>query len=285
MRVKKLIKVAILGLIILLVLLVSIAVYYASDFRSPADEIIRQQLAGKIQLDTVIFKGLPRRYLIRKNNSAKPLLCFIQGAPMILLDFIKYIEDSTLSSQYTIIVPERLGYGPSENDEAEEDIRVQAQHITSLILKAADNNQQVVILSHSYGGPIGALTSKYLGDRVNGHVMLAPVIDPDHEKMFWFSKLPILFPFRHFMSQALKTAAIEKSSHSSSLRLIKDEFDDIHSPTIHFHGTDDFLAPIENIPFVRAHFDTQYLKQVIIPGGNHFMDFTLVRNELVRLSQ
>ena len=227
-EIKKTIKIIITGLIILLAIMLSIALYFTSDFKSPSDEVILQQLAGKgIQLDTIFYKGLPRRYLIRKEKPAKPLLCFIQGAPMILMDFTKYIEDSTFSSHYTILVPERLGYGPLENDIPEEDISDHAQYITRLILKVSESNQQVVLLSHSFGGLIGALICNYLGNKVKGHVMLAPVIDPNHEKMFWFSTLPLVFPIRFFMPQSLKTAAIEKRSRSKSLSLIKDEYDDI----------------------------------------------------------
>jgi pimeloyl-ACP methyl ester carboxylesterase len=271
---------------ILIVAIVTGALYFISDFKPPENEKILRQLGGKgIRLDTFLYNGLARRYLIREDISAKPLLCFIQGAPMILIDFSGYIEDSTLFSHYNIIVPERLGYGISEKDKPVADIRVQSQYITSLIQHVLDSNQQVVILSHSYGGPIGAMVCKYLGNKVSGHVMLAPVIDPDHEKMFWFSSLPMQIPFSYFMSSSLKTATIEKITHSENLRIIKDEYADIQSHTIHFHGTDDFLSPVENIQFVLNHFDTSYLKQIVIPGGNHFIDFSLVKNELVQLSK
>jgi hypothetical protein len=95
MRIKKIIKISLISLMVLLVLAIIGALYFISDFKPPEDKKILRQLGGKgIRLDPLLYDGLARRYLMRKDKSAKPLLCFIQGAPMILIDFSRYIEDS-----------------------------------------------------------------------------------------------------------------------------------------------------------------------------------------------
>ncbi len=231
------------------------------------------------------YEGSTFRYLYRKSlNKPVPLLCFVMGAPMSLNDFQFTIRDSAIHTRYDVIVPERPGYGRDPRDTAMIDIAKQADFITRLILSVKDSNQPVVLESHSYGGAIAAVVSYTLDTICKAHVMLAPVIDPDHEKIFFVSPLPIQFPLKYIIDKQMKTASHEKMNHAAELKKIASVFKQIHSPIYHYHGTKDMLAPSENIEFVTKAFDPKYLHQTIIPDEGHFMDNNMVRNKLIEIA-
>lgn len=275
-------------ILFILLVLFSIIAYFSTKDMAADTKTLEKKFAEvhlPIHVKEFNYKSSTFRYVSRNTKTEKkPLLCFIQGAPMTLNDFQFYNTDSTISDHYDIITPERPGYGKRKEDTAMIDIKQQADYISSLILSIKDTNQSVVLLSHSYGGAIASMVSYILDSLVKAHVMLAPVIDPDHEKIFWYSPLPLKFPLKYIVNKQFKTASHEKMNHAMELKKIAPYFSTIHSPVYHYHGLKDFLAPKENIDFVKNSFDVHYLQQFIFPDKGHFMSNEVVRKRLVDIA-
>ena len=61
-------------------------------------------------------------------------------------------------------------------------------------------------------------------------------------------------------------------------------FSQIKSKTYHYHGTDDFLAPKENIEFVKKSFAPTVLEQIIVPDAGHFLDYKMEKEKLLQIA-
>lgn len=211
------------------------------------------------------------RYVHIPNASeSAPVLLTLHGAPGSCSDFSSYWAKDAITKKFEVISIDRPGYGGSSDPEINMEIEEQANCIVGLLTYVA-NEKKVVIFSHSYGGPIGAKIAVQLDTSCLGHVMVAPVIDPISEKVFWYSPIPIILPFSWFSSSDWKSAAREKKTHIDQLKALTPSWQSINSKTIHIHGTSDWLAPIDNISFCKAHFNNAFYEPIIIEEGSHFI--------------
>ena len=81
--------------------------------------------------------------------------------------------------------------------------------------------QKVVVLGHSYGGPIAAYSS-LLSTKVKSVIMLAPAIDPENEKVFWIAKVAKWKLTKWIVPGAMGDAGDEKFTHVAELEKLKE---------------------------------------------------------------
>jgi pimeloyl-ACP methyl ester carboxylesterase len=103
--------------------------------------------------------------------------------------------------------------------------------------------------------------------------MLAPAIDPDREKYFWFGKLGKWRATRWLIPKAFRVAADEKYSHESDLRSYQERWKDIKTDIVHVHGDKDFVVPFGNLEFSKKNINPDYLTPYAWKGMNHFFPF------------
>lgn len=211
------------------------------------------------------------RYIQFPNvDTEAPILLTLHGAPGSCSDYSKYWNDQILLNQFEIVSVDRPGYGGSHFSQHHVSIKDQGQIIMDMITELAQD-RSVVILSHSYGAPVGARIASLLGSLCLGHVMVAPVLDPVSEEVFWYSSIPVVPPFSWFSSNDWKSATAEKKVHISQLELLQPTLETIPSRTIHVHGTIDWLAPFQNVDFALKNFHEDLYESVVIEGGSHFI--------------
>jgi len=208
-------------------------------------------------------------HIFSSATEERPILLMIHGAPGSGQNFKEYWSDDDLREAYDIVAIDRPGYGHGDLA-VYHTITSQASSIISLLDEIA-RGRKVAILTHSYGGPIGALVAQGLGDDCIGHVMVAPVIDPESERIFWFSGIPIIWPFKLIAAGSWKVAAMEKYHHGDELKDLDDQWGLIDSKTIHIHGLKDWIASVDNIPYLKEQMDPVIFESVILPGENHFI--------------
>lgn len=210
-------------------------------------------------------------------------VCFVHGAPGSSQDFYSYLQDSLLLSQANLYSVDRPGYGYSNFGHAEVSIQKQAEIVAAIIEQLPEQN--VIIVGHSFGGPIAALASIYTAKIVSA-IMLAPAIDPAHEKILKIAYLGKWKATRWFVPPALRVAADEKFTHVEELSKLLHAWPQLRVPITHYHGTSDVLVPYENIQFSAQVFDPNRLKMVTLEDENHFLPWTqygLVQKELLQM--
>ena len=225
-----------------------------------------------INIDYTVINGDSIRYTSYVDaDLLRPAIIMLHGAPGSCGDFNRYMLNLELQESFDLYSFERAGYGPTVDREGEYSIRKQADIAIAMIDQLIQDTVPIALMSHSYGGPVAALIAANIPDRCIGHIMIAPVIDPYSEEVFWYSSIPLLWPFKLFASAPFKRASREKLGHREELLALKDMWSTVHSPTIHFHGDKDWLASIDNVAFCEQMFPSDSYRPVQIQEGSHFI--------------
>lgn len=201
-----------------------------------------------------------------------PMVLFIHGAPGSWYDYVKYFGDSNLISKAHLVSLDRPGYGKSGEGQPVTSIEEQAEMIRPLF-DLNKSNQPVVLLGHSYGGPIAVKLAMDYPDEVKGMVLLAPAIDPDNEKQFAINRLADLRMIRSMIPRIWVSAYYEKKTHVDELRKLND-WEKIISPTVYMFGDKDGLVPPVNVEFAKRKILNAPLSITEFPNENHFIPWT-----------
>ena len=208
---------------------------------------------------------------------------FVHGAPGASDNYYDYLQDSLLLSKANLYSIDRPGYGFSNFGKAETSIKKQTEVVAEIIENLPEN--RIVVLGHSYGGPIAAYSS-LLSPKVKSVIMLAPAIDPENEKVFWIAKVAKWKLTKWMVPGAMGVAGDEKFTHVAELEKLKEIWKEVKVPVLHVHGTKDIGVPFENLAFSTKQFNPKYLDTIVLQKENHFLPwkrYDLVKNELLKI--
>lgn len=224
------------------------------------------------------------RYIASQNYDAnKPTLIFLHGSPGSSQDFYTYLQDSSLYNRANLIVMDRLGYGYSDFGNAETSIAKQAFVINSFLNRI--ETKQILIVGWSFGGPIAAKMA-IQNSEIDALLLLAPAIDPKHEKHFTLGYLAKWKATRWFVPKTFRVAESEKLAHITELENMKDDWGKLQIPVFHMHGNKDKLVPFENLAFSEKIISKDYLTSIIVEDGGHLLpwkNYELVQNKILEL--
>lgn len=210
---------------------------------------------------------------------------FVHGAPGSSQDFYRFLQDSALLARANLYSIDRPGYGYSNFGHAEVSVQRQAQLLAAVVAQLPE--QKIIVVGHSFGGPIAPLIGMY-SSKVAAAIMLAPAIDPEHEKILKIAYLGKWKATRWLAPKALRVAADEKFSHTEALRQVQPLWSQLRMPVWHYHGTKDVLVPYENLAFAAQHFDATRFTAIALEGENHFLpwsQYDRVRQQLLQILQ
>lgn len=223
----------------------------------------------------VKYQNRTLRYVdVNQAREGAPVFIFVHGAPGGADAFFSYLKDSTLFTKARMISVDRLGYAGSSEGGAEPSIIEQANAIQPLVEELAEQGRSVYLIGHSYGGPVIGRLAMQLPTRVSGLMMLAPAIDPENEKMFWFAKWGIKAPTKWITPKPMRVAAHEKLGHIQALKEIESDWSKIQCEVIHMHGDRDMLVPFINLAFAQREMKQADFRPVVLKGENHFLPWT-----------
>ncbi|GJM60660.1 hypothetical protein PEDI_12120 [Persicobacter diffluens] len=215
----------------------------------------------------------PLHYM-KIGNSPQNLLVFIHGAPGSLDAFLSYMKEEALSNRATLITLDREGYGFSGYGKAEPSIGKQAKGVKELIMDHG-NYDRIFLVGHSYGGPIACKLAMDFPDLpIERLILLAPALDPAHEKVFWFNKPMDWTPFKWMLPGSFKVANLEKIHHRSELELMTNQWGSLRVPITVIHGKKDSLVPFENVAFLEEVYQGDWLEVISLENENHFIPWT-----------
>lgn len=211
------------------------------------------------------------RYIILNENRNWPTLVFIHGAPGYILDLKNYFQLPEIGRYARIIAIERPGYGYSNYGKPLTSISQQAQLHGKILSK--ENQEPALLVAHSYGGPIAAKIAIDHPQLVQKLFLLAPALDPNHEKTYKIAHLAKIPFLRKLIPTPLLVAAAEKFAHVAELAKLKPEWSNLKVPVEYFHGTNDWIVPYENLFFAQKHFTNTNANFVPLKGVNHFINY------------
>jgi pimeloyl-ACP methyl ester carboxylesterase len=240
-----------------------------------SDEQYREQMQKQGLAEPVcseyVYKGKPIHYIQMGEKKGRTLL-FMHGSPGSASACIDYLSSKRLLEYSQIIAVDRPGFGYSGFGEAERSLAAQSMAMKPLV-EQKKREGQVILIGHSYGGPLIARMAMDYPELIDGLVMVAPSIDPELEPKEWWRKpLNWLSPI---MPPAFIVSNQEIMALEAELREMLPFWDRITMPVMVLQGGKDRLVPAENADFAKkmlAH--NPRLEVRLLPEGRHFVFWT-----------
>jgi len=220
--------------------------------------------------------------IISTGDSSTQTVLFVHGAPGSGDAFYSYLKRPELLEKANLITYDRPGYGYSGFGDAMISIEAQARVVAAIIEE--HKLQNVILVGHSYGGPIAAYVP-LLSNRVRGVIMLAPAIDPDHENYFWVGNFARWKLTRWMVPRSWVVSADEKYTHEEALKKLVPRWNAVKVPVVCLQGDKDRLVPYENLAFCEKHFHPDYFTGIPLKEEDHFIPWTretLVLEEIMK---
>lgn len=208
-----------------------------------------------------------------------PTVLLIHGSPGAWDAFINYLGDSTMVEKMRLIAIDRAGFGKSDFGKTEKNLKKQAEALKP-ILEQYQNGQKVILVGHSYGGPLIARLAMDYPEYVRGLIFLAPSIAPDLEKTKWFQYPADWVLLRWIVPRAAVVSNQEIMHLKGDLEKMLPLWKDIKCPVMYIHGEKDSLVPIGNADFAQKMLENAKVEMTRIPQTDHFIPWS--HEELIK---
>ena len=262
---------------LLIVKKIGLPPYYQTD-----DAVMTLQTIEGFSKHRLDIKGQKIHY-VRSGDADKPIIVFIHGSPGQWTAWADYLLDKDLRDKAHMIAVDRAGFGGSNMGAYEPNLKRQAQFIIEAVADLT-KNKKIVVVGHSYGGPVALRMVVDYPDRIHAAILLAPSIDPALEDNRWFNKLAAVSFVRRILPQAVDHSNQEILPLQAELEAMKPLLKDIKSKITVIQGEKDKLVPAGNAEYaqkelIKADVDIQRL-----PERGHFIpweEYGLVKSNLL----
>ncbi len=214
-----------------------------------------------------------KMHYIHVGADSLPLVIMVHGSPGSADNMVGYLNDNRLTHVAQVVAVDRPGYGYSGFGKTERSIEKQAAVIKPIIEKhTLSKSQKVILLGHSYGGPVIAHLAMNFPGLIDGLVIVAGSIDPELEPKKWFQK-PLDWPcIRWMLPPAARVCNQEILPLPEELEKMLPLWKKISCPAILIHGTKDNLVPVGNVDFAkRMLVNSNQIVVDTLSGENHFI--------------
>ena len=224
-------------------------------------------------------------HYIQTGNANNPTLFFVHGSPGSWDAYKVYLKDTLLLKKYRMIAVDRPGFGYSDFGKSR-NLYFQSKVLIQLVEKL-NNHKAVILVGHSYGGPIIVKMATLKPKLFSNLVVLSGAIDPNAENPEKWRPIIMGKPIRYLIPGALRPANDELWWLKGDLITMKPKLKNIVSKVLVIHGTKDPLVPYSNMAFIQKQFvNAKSMDTISIKNANHFIPwehFELIRNALYNL--
>ncbi len=205
----------------------------------------------------------------------KPLVVFVHGSPGTHKDWDKYLKDSDLQEKFRLLAIDRAGYGKSISKDtiAFPDLGLQADVVRAFAQKFA-HGQPVIVVGHSFGGPVTSYYAAKYPDEVQQLILLAPAISSAHEQPRFYNRLAAKKWVNRIIPPMMRISQIEMMNLPIQLEKMQPELAKITAKTWLFHGRFDLIAPYGNALYVKENFKNTSLSFKTYLLNNHFIPWS-----------
>ena len=225
------------------------------------------------------------RYVEVGDDPHKPLVLFVHGSPGDWKAWVEYLTDKDLSAHANLIAVDRPGFGGSGKGMVESSLEQQCLDIAPL-LDRASTGQKIILVGHSFGGPVVCRLAMDYPEKVTDVIVLAGSIDPDQEKTEWYQYVAEWPVIRWLLPSELVMANEEIMPLKHCLTEMIPLWPKIIQRVTVIQGEKDSLVPPENADFAkRMMTKAKPLTIIRLPEMNHFIPwkkYDLVKTTLLK---
>ncbi|MFY7671492.1 alpha/beta fold hydrolase [Tenacibaculum sp. MEBiC06402] len=225
------------------------------------------------------FKDFSYRKITIQKDTLMPTLVFVHGTIGSLNDFSRYMADSLLQNKFNMISYDRIGYNYKDKNPVQESIAFERDMLLDIIKQL--NNQKVILVGYSYGGPIALSVKK----KVKKILLLAPAVHSEVEPMPWMLNFYKWKATRWLVPSVWKEASKEKLSHREDLKKFESTWNETPNNVVSIHGTSDWIVPYANSKMLEEQFNSEQFTLVDLEKGNHglvWSNFDFIKKQLLK---
>lgn len=267
--------------LVAVLLFVSYAIYRLEPYvRIQMDDETLSAVMTRANLDIAEIgyqEGTTRqlRYLQIGQDSAKPLLVFIHGAPSSSAWWLSMMRDSSLRQDANLLAIDRPGYGGSGLGNPMTSVREQAENVAAVIRSRVAPGQKVILHGSSYGGTVSARIAMDYPELVDGLLLQSASLAPSEEYTYWITNPNSIWALSWLLPSGLNSANHEKLAHEAELEDMADEWPEITAKTVILHGTEDWLIYPRNAYYACDRLDNApLLIHHMVAGKQHDLLYT-----------
>lgn len=249
-----------------------------------------ERLAAPIQITEL--NGFKTLWAQKRTTNGSVTILFIHGTPgragVWREQFAHPFPHANL------IAYDRPGFGGSAPVARHPHLDQQVEALTNLLAAAAITNR-VLLVGHSYGGPIALLAAIKHPDKVAGALLIGGDVSPKLEEMLWIQyagNSPIL---EWLVPRNLRQCNREILAAPRDLVEIQDGLSKLAVPVVMLHGSRDDFVQVENVTWLESRLaalgKTNLFAKIVLPGANHFIpwerpgDVAAGIEKLIRLTE
>ncbi|MCG6167336.1 alpha/beta fold hydrolase [Leptospira sanjuanensis] len=263
------------------------------DLQKKSDESLLQlKESGADPSEMYLESGNRKLYGVASGckTEKQNILIFIHGSPGGWQNYAWYLENKSLLEHYCILSLDRPGFGKSNPGMVVADVEEQATLIGNAIHEFLKSNsileiKNIVIVGHSYGGPIAAKIASDPKNRIDLLVLLAAPLSAEHEEIQWYNQIADWSWVKFFLPREIRNSNNEMLPLRDQLRSLEVFWTKIYCKIILIHGRKDSLVPFKNLEYFQTHFLESQLTTIALAEEDHFIPWTqknLVEKVLLR---
>ena len=172
-----------------------------------------------------------------------------------------------------VVAVDRPGYGFSGFGIAERSVEKQAAAFMPILEKhMPPNRRKVILVGHSFGGPVIARMAMDYPQLIDGLVIIAGSIAPELEPRKWYQKPLDWFFFRWMLPPAARVCNQEILPLPEELEKMLVLWKNITCPVTMVHGANDKLVSVKNVDFAKKMLiNSSQIRTDILKDQNHFI--------------
>ncbi len=224
-------------------------------------------------------------HFVHTGVKTSPVILFIHGSPGSWDAWADYLNDKDLYDRSFMMAVDRPGFGQSNDGNADYSLKEQADSIIGAVQEIISPEQKIIVVGHSYGGPVALKIATDYPQSIQSLVLLAPAISPDLMNVRWYNRLANLWGIHSILPTALHHSNEEMLSLPSELAKMQPDLSVIKFPITLIQGGKDGLVDPRHVEFTKETFINTDVDIHFLEDQGHFIpwnEYDLVKETLMK---
>lgn len=218
------------------------------------------------------YQALDRQlHYVDVGDSLQQPVLFVHGSPGSWDNFKAFLKDTFLLTHYHLMTVDRPGFGESQAEGAEDELQNQAEALLPILKR---QSQPVILVGHSYGGPVIVETAIRYPQYIKALVIVAGSVDPSLEPSNWY-RYPLKYsPLRWAIPSFFRSSNDELLPLESELKKMSPLWNKVRCPVVVVQGGKDVLVAPDNAKFIKRQLPHVKVTTIWKENMNHFVPWS-----------